>query len=755
MAINVIKPEDMGYNFGGELGQSTGRGLKKIVDSLIQKKQKEVQHHTLLNAGYSPEDISIIQAGLSPQQLQIMQSLTPDETNQTPENMIASMGQSQGREPNNISSLLGQGQNNLPQPLMGNQQPQIQQPQQPTSPTQQPKSFAQRFSKGGPSGNGTTAQKQSLIDRSNANYNKNQSKGYEIAQQTTEILDNMEELLNTGKVASGIKGRVLPEWLQTDETQLFDKYSNTLAGLLAQQYGVPTAMKIKFSQSQKPNISQNAGTQRELIKRLRQEAERPLLMNEIKEQLIAENGYQQPENLETRVNQLYGQYKKNPTGLNTRQKMAEKRQNQLPQEQQQQDQQQSVDESLLGTGLRNAARSATRAGETVIGLPGDIASGILSSSDYIGKKLGNLTGSEKLKKSDTSALRNVLPTSENIKKHVTKNVEKALPKNYLTPQNEGEKKLDDFTETFASLLSFGGPASKSIPLISRAAKAAGIAGGAELGKWATEEITGSPALGGAVKLGTILLGSTIGGRKQLEKEAHNLYQKVNKITDNPKATVDVSNTIAKETNDVLKGLGGIESPSKELVKKLGGNLINAISGKKTMPLKELVEADQVLNEIVRSNYNAFSENKSSLKRMYDIKNGIEGAIKSTEKKYPEFYKAYTDAKDILRGLHATDTIRKGLESVAKGEHFKSPLTTYFILKNPTKLATYTAGSLAAKVLTSPYKVMQSLAKSPYIRKHYGDMVKASAQGKFQIALRELHKVDEELAKEYPNQEKSR
>jgi hypothetical protein len=746
MAITVIKPEDMGYNFGGELGQSTGRGLRKIVDSLVQKKHREVQHHTLLNAGYSPEDISIIQAGLSPQQLQIMQSLTPNQTNQTPENMIASMGQSQGREPNNISSLLGQGQNNQSQSLMGNQQPQIQQ-----SPDSQPKSFAQRFSKSGLPGNGTTTQKQSLIDRSNANYNKNQSKGYEIAQQTTEILDSMEELLNTGKVASGIKGRALPEWLQTDETQLFDKYSNTLAGLLAQQYGVPTGMKIKFSQSQKPNISQNAGTQRELIKRLRQETERPLMMNEIKEQLIAQNGYQQPENLETRVNQLYGQYKKNPTGLNSRQKMTEKRQNQLPDK----EQQSAIDESLLGSGLRNAARVATRAGETVIGLPGDIASGILSSSDYIGKKLGNLTGSEELKKSDTSALRNVLPTSENIKKHVTANVEKALPKNYLTPQSEGEKKLDDFTETFASLLSFGGSTSKSISLISRAAKAAGIAGGSELGKWATEEITGSPALGGAVKLGTILLGSMIGGRKQLEKEAHNLYQKVNKITDNPKATIDVSNTIAKETNNVLKGLGGIESPSKELVKKLGGNLINAVSGKKTMPLKELVEADQVLNEIVRSNYQALSENKSSLKRMYDIKNGIEGAIKSTEKKYPEFYKTYTDAKDILRGLHATDTIRKGLENVARGEHFKSPLTTYFILKNPTKLATYSAGSLGAKALTSPYKVIQSLAKSPYIRKHYGDMVKAGAQGKFQIALKELHKVDEELAKEYPNQEKGR
>lgn len=406
-------------------------------------------------------------------------------------------------------------------------------------------------------------------------------------------------------------------------------------------------------------------------------------------------------------------------------------------------------ESLLGTGLRTAARSAARVGETIAGLPGDILSGGLSLSDYAGKKLGNLTGIEKLKQSDTSNLRQYLPTSENIRKHVTENVEKVLPEDYLTPQSESEKRLDDFTETLSSLLSFGGPAAKGLSFVNKAAKAAGIAGGAELGKWATEKITGSPALGGAVKLGTILLGSTAGGRKQLEKEAENLYEQVGKFTADNKANVDVSKTLFKETNDVLKSLGGIESPSKELVKKLGGSLINSVAGKKSISLKDLVDADQIFNEIIRTNKDVLLANKTSFKKMYDIKNGIEGAIKSTEKSYPEFYKSYTDAKDIYRGLSATDTIRSGLESVAKGEHFKSPLTTYFILKNPSKLVTYGAGSLGAAALSSPYKVFKSLAKSPYVRKHYGNMLKSAATGKLNVALKELHKVDEEFAKEYP------
>lgn len=133
MAITVIKPEDMGYNFGGELGQSTGRGLKKIVDSLIQKKQQEheseQQRSTLLNAGYSPEDAAAIQSGFSPEQVKLMQILSAGRTPPAPQgsgNPLESMGQPQGGEqPNEMASLFGEGQ-----------QPQIQQSQQPLTTAQ-------------------------------------------------------------------------------------------------------------------------------------------------------------------------------------------------------------------------------------------------------------------------------------------------------------------------------------------------------------------------------------------------------------------------------------------------------------------------------------------------------------------------------------------------------------------------------------------------------------------------------------------
>jgi hypothetical protein len=402
-------------------------------------------------------------------------------------------------------------------------------------------------------------------------------------------------------------------------------------------------------------------------------------------------------------------------------------------------------ESLLGTGLRTAVRAGARIGETVAGLPGDIASFGLTAADYAGKGLGHLLGNEKLKQSDTSNIRQYLPTSENINKYVTKNVEKLLPEDYLTPQSENEEHLDAFTEAVTALLSGG--YGKGASFLNRAAKSARLAGGAELAKWGTEKITGSPALGGVVKVGALVLGSLAGGRKQLENEAKDLYKQVENTVSDGKIRINVKNTAQQQAKKVIKSLGGVDSPSKSLVKKFGGDILNTISQNENMSLKDLVDADQVLNEILRTNYNTLAANKSSLKKLYDIKDGIEQAIKSTEKVYPEFYKSYTSAKDIWRGLNASDRIRSSLESVAKGEHFKSPITTYFILKNPSKLATYASAVPIASAVKAPYNFLKGIANSKYIRSHYGNMLKAASSGNMAVALKELHKVDDAFAEE--------
>jgi hypothetical protein len=255
----------------------------------------------------APLEQLLQQAGqASPQAIQQNMPGLPQQFQVNPlENVLQSlMAQRQPQQQQQAAQQAALG--SQVQPIQ-QQQPQVQaapiiQQQEVAKATKRP-SIAEVLSKPKPGEN----KQQVAIDNSNANWLKAQSKAFDTAQQSVDILDQMEQLLDTGKVASGVKGKYLPLVAQSDETQLFDKMSNTLAGLLSQQYGQPTGMKIKFSQSQKPNIEQNSGTQRELIRRLRKDAEKIIKGKEITDQLIAQNDYKQPAGLETKVNQALKQ----------------------------------------------------------------------------------------------------------------------------------------------------------------------------------------------------------------------------------------------------------------------------------------------------------------------------------------------------------------------------------------------------------------------------------------------------------------
>ena len=94
----------------------------------------------------------------------------------------------------------------------------------------------------------------------------------DTADQLESIANQMHDLLKTGKVSSGFKGRLLPTQLQSDETQQFEALSNELASIIAGRSGVATNFKIKLAQAMKPNIAQNPGTQLALTKKLLESA---------------------------------------------------------------------------------------------------------------------------------------------------------------------------------------------------------------------------------------------------------------------------------------------------------------------------------------------------------------------------------------------------------------------------------------------------------------------------------------------------
>jgi hypothetical protein len=146
-----------------------------------------------------------------------------------------------------------------------------------------------------------TSKRQAQINTANKPYIERLAKGVTLAENIKDKATKMLDLLDTGKVASGLAGYT-PNVLQTSETQQFDALANELATIIAGNSGVATNFKIKTAQSYKPNVTQRPETQRALINDLIRKSNEVLLREKIKNDLINKNEGEQPKNLETQIN---------------------------------------------------------------------------------------------------------------------------------------------------------------------------------------------------------------------------------------------------------------------------------------------------------------------------------------------------------------------------------------------------------------------------------------------------------------------
>ncbi len=193
--------------------------------------------------------------------------ITPD---QIPEILEQLKGADQGTQ-DALAQLMNQQQRGqLGRAQLGIQQPK---PEAKTAPEQTPQQVAQ------PStplvAPHPAARFGSLGQESKANKlpAKAQDRAYvaiETADQMESIANEMQELLDTGEVDSGVSGKFYPNVLQNEATQQFETLSNELALILASRSGVATNFKIKLAQSMKPNLAQKPETQKALVKRILQ-----------------------------------------------------------------------------------------------------------------------------------------------------------------------------------------------------------------------------------------------------------------------------------------------------------------------------------------------------------------------------------------------------------------------------------------------------------------------------------------------------
>lgn len=143
--------------------------------------------------------------------------------------------------------------------------------------------------------------KQTSINNQNKPFNAMLDKAQANAEESIDAADHIINLVKTGKVASGFGGK-WPLWMQNVETQDFAKYSDILAQQISGQSGVSGAFKIKFAKGQKPNLEDSTQTQLNSAYQVKEKAQKALRKIAIRDELIAENGNEQPANLASLVN---------------------------------------------------------------------------------------------------------------------------------------------------------------------------------------------------------------------------------------------------------------------------------------------------------------------------------------------------------------------------------------------------------------------------------------------------------------------
>lgn len=152
---------------------------------------------------------------------------------------------------------------------------------------------------------------QKQIDSANKPYVERLSKAVPFAENMKSVASKMLELLDGGQVSTGI-GSLLPGMLQNDATQQYDAYSKELATLIAGNSGAATNFKIKTAQEYKPNIYQNPKVQRALTLDFIDKANEILQREQIKDDLVIQNGGNQPANLESKISKELKVYKSLP-----------------------------------------------------------------------------------------------------------------------------------------------------------------------------------------------------------------------------------------------------------------------------------------------------------------------------------------------------------------------------------------------------------------------------------------------------------
>ncbi len=378
--------------------------------------------------------------------------------------------------------------------------------------------------------------------------------------------------------------------------------------------------------------------------------------------------------------------------------------------------QEKKDEGFLEKTGRHIARSTSRVGEVLGGIPGDIVK--------IAKSIPDITP-EILKREPTflekkgKELLEKIPGSQEIREFT-----KDYFGGFTEPKNEYEKIADDVIEDIASL---AGPGSFK--------KALYLSLGANAVKQGLDKIGVDENKQNAGKLGTMFALSMV-NPKGIQNFYKNKYDVVKKTTPNINISVPKLEKDLQGLENILRK--GVSVPTKTAVlrpiEELKGKIKNG-----AIPADELVQARFDVNNLM-GDPELLKYGEHQLPK---LSKSINESIQGSKELGKEFKKNFLEADQAYSALHQS---QKASRFLSKLHPVKSSLVAAMIegIHYPEALLPTAAGLATGFSAVKAYELMQRVNANPTMRKYYVNMIKSALDENKVAALRNFNALEEKL-----------
>lgn len=390
----------------------------------------------------------------------------------------------------------------------------------------------------------------------------------------------------------------------------------------------------------------------------------------------------------------------------------------------------SQSESYAKSALRNVVRGGLKAGEAVVGLPGDIAQTALNIGELGARGQAQFFNKQRAEKTPPQ-----LPfTSEKLHEVAEKTLGKILPEGYLKPQGTKEELFDEFLSDVAVLAA---PGKARVPFV----KALGRAGLGQAASFIAKELGFGKGTQTGAKIIAMTLPSLTGGRTALQQKKTQAYKEAKSSL--PDKAIKGSN-ISNELDKLISNVKGRDLRDKsQVIERLEG-FKNKIKDGKITP-QEIWDSKVELNDWLENT------DFSKLGQHY-IEEARDLALKELEhygKGNPKFRTNFKLGEEIHRGLEENSQLTKFLKKYVRLDSVKNPLTKAVLYgatyhKGPGTIIGAAGSAIGARELS---EFVDFIKNSPEARKYLGKITTAALKDNSKTIVRDVAKFDQ-LADEY-------